>query len=169
MGFGKLLASIDPNGFGIKFKATETRVGKNRKIILEALKRYGISKVVVSYDGSGDCGSIGEVKAYNKAQARRPSWEGESMEIGHLRVKIFKSKSKFNEGADRWEESEEVEDTTLEEAIEDFTYDALALHHGGWENNDGAFGTTTFFVGKKKITMDHNARYTQIDQTETDL
>ena len=42
----------------------------------------------------------------------------------------------------------------LEEVIEEFCYDALETHHGGWEINEGANGE--FIYKDKKIEHTHN-------------
>ena len=35
---------------------------------------------------------------------------------------------------------------------------ALAQTHGGWENNEGAYGEFTFDVAQRTITLDYNER-----------
>ena len=39
-------------------------------------------------------------------------------------------------------------------------YDFLSETHGGWENNDGAYGEFSFDVAARTITLDYNERYT---------
>ena len=46
----------------------------------------------------------------------------------------------------------------LEEAIEILVYDVLNQKHGGWENNDGAYGEYTFDVAERTITLGYNER-----------
>ena len=45
-------------------------------------------------------------------------------------------------------------------AVECLAYDVLERTHGGWENNDGAYGDITFDVAERTITLDYNERYT---------
>ena len=45
-------------------------------------------------------------------------------------------------------------------AVESLAYDALERTHGGWENNDGAYGDIIFDVADYAITLDYNERYT---------
>ena len=49
---------------------------------------------------------------------------------------------------------------TVATAVESLTYDALERTHGGWENNDGAYGAIIFDVADYSITLDYNERYT---------
>ena len=50
----------------------------------------------------------------------------------------------------------------LREAIEALCYDCLGQEHGGWENNDGAYGTFTFDVPKRTIELEFNGRFTDV-------
>ena len=38
-----------------------------------------------------------------------------------------------------------------------------AKTHGGWENNDGAYGEYTFDVAERTITLDYNERHMESD------
>jgi len=51
----------------------------------------------------------------------------------------------------------------LEAAIETLAYEYLEDTHPGWEINDGAFGTFVFSVSERSITLDHRARFTDVD------
>jgi hypothetical protein len=47
----------------------------------------------------------------------------------------------------------------LDEAIVDLCYDYLEYEHGGWENNDGAYGEFTFDVAERHVELSFNARF----------
>jgi hypothetical protein len=49
----------------------------------------------------------------------------------------------------------------LEAAVETLAWQYLGQRHGGWENNDGAFGAFVFYVPDRTITLEHNERYTE--------
>ena len=51
------------------------------------------------------------------------------------------------------------------EAIETLGYDCLEEDHGGWENNDGAYGEFTFDVAERTITLDYNERHMESDHS----
>jgi hypothetical protein len=48
----------------------------------------------------------------------------------------------------------------LRQAIETLCYGYLEHEHGGWENNDGAYGEFTFDVAGRRIDLEFNARFT---------
>jgi hypothetical protein len=47
----------------------------------------------------------------------------------------------------------------MAEAIEQLCYDFLEQEHGGWENNDGAFGEFTFNVAERTVELEFNGRF----------
>ena len=55
---------------------------------------------------------------------------------------------------------------SIRDAIEHFAYDCLAQTHGGWENNEGAFGTFVFDVADQSITLDYNQRFEDVESFE---
>jgi len=50
-------------------------------------------------------------------------------------------------------------------AVEQLAWDYLYDNHGGWGNNDGAFGTFEFGVPDRTIALQHNERYTDVNTT----
>lgn len=44
----------------------------------------------------------------------------------------------------------------LSEILEDWGYRTLAIKRGGWENNDGSFGTITINAQRATARFDHN-------------
>ena len=48
---------------------------------------------------------------------------------------------------------------TLREAIETLCYDYLEESHGGWENNDGAFGEFHFDVAERSVDLEFHGRF----------
>jgi hypothetical protein len=51
---------------------------------------------------------------------------------------------------------------------EEIGYGTLEDHHGGWENNEGAFGELEWDLATDKITIDHNHRIESSEQTITE-
>ena len=51
--------------------------------------------------------------------------------------------------------------TNVRDYIEQLACDFLEDTHSGWENNDGGFGTFTFDVAQRSITLDYDERYTE--------
>ena len=62
-------------------------------------------------------------------------------------------------------ESESVE-KSIEDAVETLAYAFLEETHGGWENNEGAYGEFTFNVAARTITLDYNERYEDVHYTQ---
>ncbi len=114
----------------------------NKTMLFDALAAAGITKTIVHFDGCGDSGQIEDIVAYaGDTEAEIPSG---AIEIARA----------------RWGETEaNHEPCSLRDAIEALSYDALEETHGGWENNEGAFGDFTFDVGTRTITLDYNERY----------
>jgi hypothetical protein len=58
-----------------------------------------------------------------------------------------------------WSNDVAVNERTMAEAIEQLCYDFLEQEHGGWENNDGAFGEFTFNVAERTVELEFNGRF----------
>lgn len=115
----------------------------NKAALFDALAAAGITQVIVTFDGCGDSGQVEDV------YARAGDEEADLPKAGiTLCSPVW--------GGD------EVKRSTMsvEAAIEQFVYDLLAETHGGWENNDGAFGEFTFDVATRSISLDYNERFT---------
>lgn len=55
---------------------------------------------------------------------------------------------------------------TLSGALEQLAYDLLDQVHGGWENDDGAYGEFSFDVAARTITLDFNERFVSADHSQ---
>ena len=53
-------------------------------------------------------------------------------------------------------------ETPLPEAIETLCYGYLEQYQGGWENNDGAFGSFVFDVAGRTVQLEFNGRFTDV-------
>jgi len=58
---------------------------------------------------------------------------------------------------------------TIKEVIESICFDYLEIEHGGWENNEGAYGTITICFEEKRIYLDINVRETRNHEVEMSL
>ncbi|MGE0765554.1 MAG: DUF6878 family protein [Hyphomicrobiaceae bacterium] len=118
----------------------------NRDAVLAALAAAAITHVTVRFDGYGDSGQIegGEAKC-DEAIVEIPE-----AELAWLRT-------------DWNTDQHQHERVSLRLAIENVVYDCLEETHQGWEINDGAFGEVTFDVAERTVTLDYNARYSDIE------
>ena len=105
--------------------------------VFDLLAEIGIHTVTIAFDGYGDSGQIEGIEAFDA--------ESNPTVLPNNRPVRFQG-----------------EETTLREAIETMAYAYLEATHGGWENNEGAFGTFVFAVPDRTITLEHNARMTEI-------
>ena len=121
----------------------------NKAALFSALSDAGITHVDVSFDGYGDSGQIESIGAKaGKIEATLPDGAVTFSIVG-------------------WQDAEPTERTmSIRDAIEHFAYDCLAQTHGGWENNEGAFGTFVFDVAEQSITLDYNQRFEDIESFE---
>jgi hypothetical protein len=118
----------------------------NKAAVFDALAATGITAVTVDFDGEGDSGQIQGVAAQG---------DDCSVELPATAVTIRHAV---------WGRTVEitVRDHALKEAIEELCYGFLEHEHGGWENNDGAYGEFHFDVRARTIELDFNARYTDV-------
>jgi hypothetical protein len=126
-------------------KAVTAANEHNKPVVFDILAGAEITTVTVEFNGEGDSGQIESVIAC----------------AGEARVELPKTPVTFQDVS--WN-GDTISDHTepLPEAIETLCYAYLEQEHGGWENNDGAFGTFTFDVGKRTIELEFNGRYTDI-------
>ena len=115
----------------------------NKTALFDALAAAGITTVVVNFDGCGDSGQVEMIEA--KAG-------DDVIPLPTVQIEIASAV---------WGSTTIDRQTRpLEEAIEILVYDVLNQNHGGWENNDGAYGTFRFDVRERCIRLDFNERFT---------
>ena len=109
----------------------------DKSAVFDVLAEIGIHTVTVRFDGYGDSGQIEGIYAFDAERKPVP--------LPDNRLARLSS-----------------QETTLREAIENLAYACLEEAQPGWEINDGAFGTFVFAVPERSITLDHNARFTDV-------
>ena len=115
----------------------------NKTALFDALAAAGITQVIVAFDGAGDSGQIEQIDARS----------------GEDTVPLPPDEIMICSAA--WGDPGFVARTmTVEQAIEQLAYDFLSDTHGGWENDDGAYGEFTFDVATRSISLDYNERFT---------
>ena len=122
-------------------RLAEEALPGNKAALFDALAAAGITSVVVTFDGAGDSGQIESIDARIgddvamlptcDIETATPGWDGSELQRRML---------------------------PLSEAIEQLAYAFLEETHGGWENNEGAFGEFTFDVAERTIQLDYNER-----------
>lgn len=115
----------------------------NKAALFDALESTGVTGITVSFDGYGDSGQIEDVQVRaGEADIAMPCAAIE------LATAVW------------GQPDPEISSISIATAVESLAYDVLERTHGGWENNDGAYGDIIFDVAKRTITLDYNDRYT---------
>ena len=127
------------------FYEDETKRFKlTKKEVFSRLKELSINTVITHFDGEGDSGGIEGMVCYAEI------FDEESPSIlGDLTVIPF-DKHRVTVGG---------EDCSLKDQLEELVYMTLWQDHGGWENNDGAYGDIYFLVPKDKVFIEINVRF----------
>lgn len=121
---------------------------ENLRRVLPVLRLHGVTRVEVSFDGSGDSGSIGDI---NFGDSR---FDGSTVEVEIVSVnRVFESGS--------WVSIREVARKNLNAALEDLTNDYLEETGVDWYNNDGGFGTLVIDVAAGTVALEVSVRYTE--------
>lgn len=129
------------------------------KTIFEQLRAAGASTITISFDGSGDSGSIESVDIYNA--------EGKRMQID-LTVTYPTEKSSWVD--DKWVTETTEKEMPIADALEAYCYDELEKTQIDWYNNDGGFGEMTINLDDKvEIELEVNTRYTEYHSETFDL
>ena len=129
------------------------------KTMFDQLRAAGATEVVISFDGSGDSGSIYAANIYN----------AENKEIKLDQTVIYpKEKSTYVDG--RWVAEIEQKEMSIYEALEAYCYDELEKTNIDWYNNDGGFGDMRIDLGDTvSVELEVSQRYTEYHTTRFDL
>ncbi len=122
----------------------DQEIAAMKTALLPQLAAHGIVTVEIRFDGYGDSGAIEETSFFGA--------NGEVMECPDVDVMC--------EGKD---------EVKLASLLEDFAYEALERHHGGWEINEGAFGELLIDVADASFQLDCNLRFISHDSHSTEL
>lgn len=117
--------------------------------LFDLLAERGIVLVTVDFDGSGDSGQIEGIFAYDE--------HGE-VAFPDDKLPVVTTDS----GPDAAQNDAEP----LKDVIETLAYDLLQSEHGGWENNEGAYGEFRFDVADRTITLGCNIRLSSSEYSE---
>ena len=121
------------------------------KTMFDQLRAAGATEVVISFDGSGDSGSIYAANIYN----------ADNKQIQVDQTVIYpKEKSTWIDG--QWVNEIEHKEIPILEALEAYCYDELEKTNIDWYNNDGGFGDMRIDLSDTvSVELEVNQRYTE--------
>jgi hypothetical protein len=117
----------------------------NKAAIFDALAALDITEVLVEFDGEGDSGQI-EMLTFVR--------NGEPVPMPEATVTLQQASFGSTESV--------ISECSLRDGIDTLCYDFLEDEHGGWENNDGAFGEFRLDVAKRTVELEFHGRFTDV-------
>jgi hypothetical protein len=138
------------------------RVKYHANLLFDTLAQTKVSSIEVSFEGCGDSGQI-EAVDYTDAN-------GKGIDEAYLNKTIVKGSAKTS--YHQWDEKKkmlvktEAKEGNIREIIEEICYDKLGASHGGWEINEGSYGTFLFDVAGRKVTLEYNERIEEVRTSE---
>jgi hypothetical protein len=138
------------------------RVKYHANLLFDTLAQTKVSSIEVSFEGCGDSGQIESVD-YTDAN-------GKGIDEAYLNKTIVKGSAttaymQYSEKTKQLEQGKSKEGT-VREIIEEICYDKLGASHGGWELNEGSYGTFHFDVAGRKVTLEYNERIEEVRTSE---
>ena len=138
------------------------RVKYHANLLFDTLAQTKVSSIEVSFEGCGDSGQI-EAVDYTDAN-------GKGIDEAYLNKTIVKGSEKTS--YHQWDEKKkmlvktEAREGNIREIIEEVCYDKLGASHGGWEINEGSYGTFRFDVAGRKVSLEYNQRIEDVRTSE---
>ena len=138
------------------------RVKYHANLLFDTLAKTKVSSIEVSFEGCGDSGQI-EAVDYTDAN-------GKGIDEACLNKTIVKGSAKTS--YHQWDEKTkklvktEATEGNVREIIEEICYDKLGASHGGWELNEGSYGTFYFDVSTRKVRLEYNERIEEVRTSE---
>jgi hypothetical protein len=157
--FGVDLSAASSYGLRQSQPAQQHSYMDNLRLLLPVLREHESGNVTVTFDGSGDSGSVDHASYENNA------FNGDTVHVTCIRTA-----SRFEDR--QWVTTQEEVETTVNDAIDVLVNDYLDDTGVNWYNNDGGFGELAINVDEGLVTMDVNVRWTDSQNeyySETDI
>jgi hypothetical protein len=122
----------------------------NKVAVLGAMTAAGISRAVVTFDGSGDEGAVRDIQCF----CGNAVIDSEPKSCADITLQSVCD----------WRHSLGNDPVDLVTALEDVTNELIAQTHQGWENNDGGQGEAVFDTGAGTITLNIGLNYISTDE-----
>jgi len=125
------------------------------KTMLKMIKDGGGKEIRVSFDGSGDSGSVESAEIYDGNKSLNMEFSVDYLEM---------SSSWSKEGG--WIKTENIKRMPVKQALTQFCYDMLEETGIDWYNNDGGYGELYITLDPVEIKLEVNTRYTEVNSDE---
>lgn len=145
-----------------RHKELEESYGDLKAKVFKTLKGLQLKRVQVNFDGCGDSGQIDSV-AYGKT-ATGSCEENKTIDETPVEGVEITDTTRWDEKAKDW--VSEMRAGNLRDAIEQLCYDLLEMEHGGWEINEGSFGTFEFTIKDNLIHLAFSQRVQTTEESE---
>jgi hypothetical protein len=138
------------------------RVKYHTNLLFDTLAQTKVSFIEVSFEG---CGDSGQIEAVDYTDSK-----GKGIDELYLDKVIVKGSAKTS--YHKWDEKKkemvltEAKEGNVREIIEEICYDKLGASHGGWEINEGSYGTFYFDVSTRKVRLEYNERIEEVRTSE---
>lgn len=120
---------------------------ENLRAVLPVLRANGVESVRVTFDGSGDSGSIDAAEYEPKIEA------------GDIMVQVQRGTQEFVQG--EWRHFAGLEEVSLSNAIDDIANDYLEETGVDWFNDSGGDGELVIDVAAGTVSLEVNVRFTE--------
>jgi len=138
------------------------RVKYHTNLLFDTLAQTKVSFIEVSFEG---CGDSGQIEAIDYTDAN-----GKGIDEAYLNKVIVKGSAttaymQYDKKTKLLVDGKSKEGT-VREIIEEICYDKLGASHGGWEINEGSYGTFYFDVSTRKVRLEYNERIEEVRTSE---
>ena len=138
------------------------KVKYHSNLLFDTLAETKVSSIEVSFEG---CGDSGQIEAVDYTDSK-----GKGIDEAYLNKTIVKGSEKTS--YHKWDEKKkmlvktEPREGNVREIVEEVCYDKLGASHGGWEINEGSYGTFYFDVSTRKVRLEYNQRIEEVRTSE---
>ena len=144
-------------------KNASSRIKHNKPLLFSALSANNISRVEVSFDGSGDSGQMEDAEFFRGVGSNEVQVDSKE-NVGGVSVEgaLISNESTWNPEKKEWVYTTKT--PTISELVESVCYDLLENNHGGWEINSGSFGKFVLDVEESQIALEYNERVEEVNE-----
>jgi len=135
------------------------QVKHNANLLFDTLQETRVASIEVTFDGCGDSGQIESV-TYEDHRGK---------ELSEPKLVV---KGSFTGKTHEWDDKKKTfvevggSEGKVRDIVEQVCYDKLQASHGGWEINEGSYGTFHFDVLNRKVNLEYNERIEEVRSSE---